>query len=191
MIGNAAHHCCQQSLHTQSCLMEWLSAPFDWLSSNAAFSTFNAKKHNRISVLHRSTSFIKQHPVLKKSFSSFSKKIFEFFLSVKQRCSLPQYPAVLRCIASFENKPICIPGLSSSHRLCLVCQKVYGIIKLYGLEGTFKDYLVPTPPSWIGTVSTSPGSSKSHPTRPATLQERGIHIFTGQPAPVSHHSLRN
>lgn len=140
-----------------------------------------------IEVLHSLSNTLS----LRSLFPLSQKKDLNFFLSVKQRCSLPQYPAVLRCIASFENKPICIPGLSSSHRLCLVCQKVYGIIKLYGLEGTFKDYLVPTPPSWIGTVSTSPGSSKSHPTRPATLQERGIHIFTGQPAPVSHHSLRN
>ena len=40
------------------------------------------------------------------------------------------------------------------------------IIEWFGLEGTFKDHLSPTPLPWAGTPSTRSGGSKPHPTWP-------------------------
>ena len=60
----------------------------------------------------------------------------------------------------------------------------------YGLGGTLwiMDHLLPTSLPWAETLSTRTHCSKPRPTWPWTLPGRGIHNFSGQPFPVTHHS---
>ena len=71
-----------------------------------------------------------------------------------------------------ENRIIPANSQSSVHS-CWRCCLHHRIIEWFGLEGTFKGHVVPTPLLWAGTPSIRPGCSKPHPTWPWTPPGRG------------------